>query len=141
MSYTLSVAVPLSFAETTERVRAALGGQGFGVLSESDIRATFAAKLGPEAATALGEYVILGACNPGLARRALAAEPQLGALLPCNVVVRRAPDDQETTIDAVDPLTLVQLSDSPQVKAVADDASTRMKAMLSSVVAATQPAA
>ncbi|WP_138419162.1 DUF302 domain-containing protein [Sinomonas gamaensis] len=141
MPYTLSLVVPLSFAETMERVRAALAGQGFGILSESDIRATFAAKLGLEAAAALGDYVILGACNPGLARRALTVEPQLGALLPCNVAVRRGPDDVETTIDAVDPLTLVQLSDSPQVKAVADDAGARIKAMLASVAAATQPAA
>ena len=141
MPYTLSVVVPLSFAETMERVRAALTGQGFGILSESDIRATFAAKLGSEAASALGDYVILGACNPGLARRALAAEPELGALLPCNVVVRRGKDDAETTIDAIDPLTLAELSDSAQVKAVADDASTRIRAALSSIVAATQPAA
>lgn len=141
MPYTLSLLVPLSFAETMERVRAALAGQGFGILSESDIRATFAAKLGLEAAGTLGDYVILGACNPGLARRALTAEPQLGALLPCNVIVRRGPDDEQTTIDAVDPLTLVQLSDSPQVKAVADDASARIKATLASVAAATQPAA
>jgi uncharacterized protein (DUF302 family) len=141
MPYTLSIAVPLTFAETMERTRAALTGQGFGILSESDIRATFAAKLGTDAAAALGDYVILGACNPGLARRALSAEPELGALLPCNVVVRRGPDDGETTIDAIDPLMLAQLSDSPQVKAVADDASRRIKATLSSITAATRPAA
>lgn len=140
MSYTYSIAVPLSFAKTMERTRAALSGQGFGILSESDIRATFSAKLGTEAATELGDYVILGACNPGLARRALTVEPELGALLPCNVVVRRGKDDAVTMIDAIDPEAMVQLSDSPQVRAVANDAAVKLRAALSLIVAEARPA-
>ena len=85
MSYTNAVVVPLPYAEAVERTRAALAEQGFGILTEIDVRATFEQKLGAEAAEAVGDYVILGASNPGLASRALAAEPQLGALLPCNV--------------------------------------------------------
>ncbi|MDQ5861050.1 MAG: DUF302 domain-containing protein, partial [Actinomycetota bacterium] len=69
-------------------------------------------------------------CNPTLASRALAAEPELGVLLPCNVVVRRAKDARETTIEAIDPQTLVQLSHSPAVREVADDADARLRKAL-----------
>jgi len=130
MSYTYSTAVPLSWAEAVEKTRAALADQGFGILSEIHVRDTFAAKLGEEAAQAVGDYVILGACNPQLASRALAAEPELGALLPCNVVVRRGPGAAETTVDAIDPQTMVQLSASPAVREVADDAGARLRAAL-----------
>ena len=92
MSYTHTVTVPLAWEEAVQRTREALAGQGFGILSEIDVRATFAAKLGAAAAEELGDYVILGACNPALASRALSAEPDMGALLPCNVVVRRGKD-------------------------------------------------
>jgi uncharacterized protein (DUF302 family) len=88
------------------------------------------AKLGADAAEELGDYVILGACNPTLARRALAAEPDLGALLPCNVVVRRGKDATETTVQAIDPQTMVKLSGSAAVRDVADDADTRLRAAL-----------
>lgn len=103
MGYTHTITVPLAWDEAVQQTREALSGQGFGILSEINVRATFEAKLGPDAAASLGEYVILGACNPSLASRALAAEPDLGALLPCNVVVRRAPDADQTTIQAIDP--------------------------------------
>ncbi|GAB2733301.1 DUF302 domain-containing protein [Sinomonas soli] len=133
MAYTLTTHVQLPYAEAVEAVRAALKDQGFGVLTEVDIRTTFAAKLGPDAANAVGDYVILGACNPNLASRALAAEPEMGALLPCNVVVRRGADADSTTIEAIDPQTMVQLSSSEQVREVADDAGTRLRAALAAV--------
>lgn len=133
MAYTLTTNVQLPYAEAVEAVRAALKDQGFGVLTEIDIRTTFAAKLGAEAANAVGDYVILGACNPNLASRALAAEPEMGALLPCNVVVRRGPGADETTVEAIDPQTMVQLSSSEQVREVADDAGTRLRAALAAV--------
>jgi uncharacterized protein (DUF302 family) len=133
MSYTRSITVPLPYTQAIERTREALAEQGFGILSEIDVKATFERKLGAESAEALGDYVILGACNPGLASKALAAEPQLGALLPCNVVVRRSSQDDQTTVEAVDPQTLVQLSDAPQVREVADDAETRLRAALTSL--------
>ena len=130
MSYTHTVTVPLSWEDAVQLTREALNEQGFGILTEIDVRATFEAKLGAEAADAVGDYVILGACNPTLASRALAAEPALGALLPCNVVVRRGKDARETTVEAIDPQTMVQLSDSPVVRTVADDADARLRRAL-----------
>lgn len=133
MTYTRTVIVDMPYEQAMERTRAALAEQGFGILTEIDVNATFAAKLGDEAADKVGAYTILGACNPGLASKALAAEPELGALLPCNVVVRRGKDAEQTTIEAIDPQTMVQLSGSPQVREVADDADVRLRAALSAI--------
>ena len=130
MTYTLTTTVDLPWAEALERTRDALSAQGFGILTEINVRSTFEAKLGVEAADAVGDYVILGACNPALASRALAAEPEIGALLPCNVVVRRGKDAETTTIEAIDPQTMVRLSDAAAVKEVADDAGTRLRKAL-----------
>ena len=133
MTYTLATTVSLPWAEALERTREALAAQGFGILTEINVRSTFAAKLGAEAAEAVGDYVILGACNPALASRALAAEPEMGALLPCNVVVRRNSSADSTTVEAIDPQTMVQLSGAPLVKDVADDAGTRLRKALASL--------
>jgi len=130
MSYTHTVTVALPWDEAVQRTREALAGQGFGILSEINVRTTFAAKLGSDAADAVGDYVILGACNPQLASKALAVEPDLGALLPCNVVVRRGINADVTTVQAIDPQTMVRLSDSPGVREVADDADARLRAAL-----------
>ncbi|MBE0011625.1 MULTISPECIES: DUF302 domain-containing protein [unclassified Arthrobacter] len=138
MTYTLATTVSLPWAEALERTRGALAAQGFGILTEINVRSTFEAKLGAEAADAVGDYVILGACNPALASRALAAEPEIGALLPCNVVVRRSEDAAVTIIEAIDPQTMVQLSDTPAVKEVADDAGTRLRTALAGLSDATK---
>lgn len=119
-----------------ERSKQALSDQGFGVLSKIDVRSTFETKLGAEAADELGDYVILGACNPGLARRGLTAEPDLGALLPCNVVVRRGPSSGTTVVQAIDPQTMVELSGTDAVREVANDADTRLRAALAQLPAA-----
>ena len=136
MTYTLITRVDLPWAEALDRTRDALSAQGFGILTEINVRSTFEAKLGSESADALGDYVILGACNPALASRALAAEPEIGALLPCNVVVRRNKDADLTTVEAIDPQTMVQLSAAPSVKEVADDAGTRLRKALAALSAA-----
>lgn len=130
MSYTHTVTVDLSYTAAVERTKAALSEQGFGILSEIDVRSTFENKLGADAGEELGDYVILGACNPALAQRGLAAEPDLGALLPCNVVVRRGSSDGTTVVQAIDPQTMVELSGTDAVREVADDADTRLRAAL-----------
>lgn len=130
MSYALTVTVDLPFESAVERTRDALADSGFGVVSDIDMHATFAAKLGAPAAEALGDYRILGACNPSLAQKALGGEPDIGLLLPCNVVVRREPGATSTTVQAVDPASIRELSDSPVVAEVADDAGIRLRAAL-----------
>ncbi len=95
-SYTLTATTAAPFEETVERVRGELANEGFGILSEIDVQATLREKLGVEEEP----YLILGACNPPLAHRALSAEPDLGTLLPCNVVIYRA--DGETHVSAID---------------------------------------
>ena len=130
MSYAHTITVALPYAEAVTRTREALSEQGFGVLSEIDVRATFEAKLGSDASQGLGDYLILGVCNPALAQKALAADPDMGVLLPCNVVIRRGSDSDSTVIQAIDPQTMVQLSDAPAVADVAADADHRLLAAL-----------
>lgn len=133
MTYTHHLTLDQPYAQAVESVRAALSEQGFGIITEIDMRATFAKKLDADAAEEIGDYIILGACNPSLARRALAAEPQLGALLPCNVIVRRGADDGRSIVEAMDPKVMVQLSDSDQVRTVAEDADSRLQGALAAL--------
>lgn len=130
MSYAHTITVALPYEEAVSRTREALSEQGFGVLSEIDVRATFENKLGSDAGSDLGDYLILGVCNPSLAQKALAADPDMGLLLPCNVVVRRGPGSDTTIIQTIDPQTMVQLSDAPAVSDVAADAEHRLLAAL-----------
>jgi uncharacterized protein (DUF302 family) len=130
MSYAHTITVSLPYEEAVIRTREALSGQGFGVLSEIDVRATFETKLGSDAGQSLGDYLILGVCNPALARKALAADPDMGLLLPCNVVIRRGPDASTTVIQTIDAQTMVQLSAAPAVSEVAADADQRLLAAL-----------
>ncbi|MFF5216769.1 DUF302 domain-containing protein [Micromonospora sp. NPDC000442] len=125
MSYAMTIRLSAGFTPTVERVRAALKDQGFGVLTEIDMRATLHEKLGIE----LEEYVILGACNPPLAHRAVQADRNIGLLLPCNVVVR-ADGPDATLVQALDPQVMVQLSDTADLRAVADEATRRLRAAL-----------
>lgn len=133
MTYTLSTTIDLPWDEAVERAREALAAQGFGILTEINVRSTFEAKPGAEAADAVGDYVIPGARNHALASRALAAEPEIGALLPCYVAVRRGQDAGVTTIEAIDPQTMVQPSAAPAVKEIADDAGTCLRNTLASL--------
>lgn len=135
MSYAHTVTVNVSFDETVRMAREALADQGFGVLTEINMQSTFAAKLGQEAADAVGQYLILGACNPALAQRAVTADPGIGALLPCNVVVRRHAGAGETTVEALDPAIMAQLSTKPEIKQVAIEADARLRAALAAVLA------
>lgn len=135
MNYAHTVTVALSYEEAVSRVREELSNQGFGVLTEIDVHATFETKLGAESANTLGDYLILGACNPALAEQALTAEPDMGLLLPCNVVIRRSPSADTTTVQAINPQTMVQLSNSPGIQNVADQADERLLAALTALQA------
>ncbi|ARF82458.1 DUF302 domain-containing protein [Kitasatospora aureofaciens] len=130
MDYGLGVRLDRPFQQAVADVTAALKEQGFGVLTTVDVRATLHEKLGEE----LEDYLILGACNPSLAHRALLADRRIGLLLPCNVVVRR--DGGATVVEAVDPQTLVTLAGSGGGLAeVADEAARRLSAALASLSA------
>lgn len=130
MTYALTITVDLPFEAALEATRDALVTSGFGVVSDIDMRATFGVKLGEPAAAELGDYRILGACNPGLAQKALRGEPDVGLLLPCNVVVRREPGATSTTVEAIDPAVISDLSDAVAVKEVAAEAATLLGAAL-----------
>ena len=127
MTYALSTTVQRPYDETVEAVRAALGEQGFGVLTEIDMKATLKKKLDVD----VPAQVILGACRPPLAHAALQAEPSIGLLLPCNVVVRETADG--TVVEAVDPQTMVALTDNGDLQPVADEARERLEKALASL--------
>ncbi|MFE4516683.1 DUF302 domain-containing protein [Kitasatospora sp. NPDC056783] len=125
MDYGLGVRLDRPFAQAVEAVTAALKEQGFGVLTTIDVRATLREKIGAE----VEDYLILGACNPALAHRALQADRRIGLLLPCNVVVRA--DGDGTVVEAVDPQTMVTLAGpGGGLGEVADEAARRLNAAL-----------
>ena len=128
MTYALRTTVDQPYAITVTQVRDALAAQGFGVLTEIDLQATMKAKLDAD----IAPQVILGACRPPLAHAALQAEPSIGLLLPCNVVVRALGKDS-TAVEAVDPQTMVTMTDNPALQAVSDDATTRLRVALGSL--------
>ncbi|GAA3058364.1 DUF302 domain-containing protein [Kitasatospora albolonga] len=131
MEQELTVALDVPFAEAVARVRDALAGQGFGVLTEIDVQATLRAKLGEE----MEDYLILGACNPPLAHRALAVDRRIGLLLPCNVLVRT--EAGRTVVEAADPQLLVTFTGHPELTPVADEAAERLRAALATLATLT----
>ena len=133
MDYGMTMHTSIPFAEAVARVRDALKAQGFGVLTEIDVKATLRDKLGQD----IEDYLILGACNPPLAHRALDADRKIGLLLPCNVVVRTA--DGQTIIEALNPQVMVEVAGQPSLKPVADEATSRIRAALDSVRDASGP--
>jgi uncharacterized protein (DUF302 family) len=129
-AYTIAGTTPLPFAEAVVRVREELAEEGFGVLTEIDVQATLREKLGEE----VDPYVILGACNPTYAHRALGLEPDLGALLPCNVVVYEL--DGETRVSAVDPVAMLSIVDNPELDAIAGEVRAKVERAVARVWAA-----
>jgi uncharacterized protein (DUF302 family) len=125
--YGLKVTSSLPVDEAVEQVREALAEEGFGVLTEIDLAATLAAKIGLE----LAPYRILGACRPPLAAAAVQSEPDIGLLLPCNVVVYATGD--HTVVAALDPGTMVQLTGHESMADVAGDARGRLERALAVV--------
>ena len=128
MTYALNTTINQPYAAVLDQVRTALADQGFGVLTEIDLQATMKAKLDAD----IAPQVILGACRPPLAYAALQAEPSIGLLLPCNVVVRTL-DETSTAVEAIDPQMMVAMTDNPELQSVSDDATTRLRAALTSL--------
>ncbi|MGN6599448.1 MAG: DUF302 domain-containing protein [Actinomycetes bacterium] len=127
MTYTISTTLDQPYDAAVEAVRAALGDQGFGILTEIDLKATLKTKLDVDVAP----QVILGACRPALAYEALTSEPSIAAVLPCNVVVR-AVDDATTVVEAFDPEAMMGLAGNPALHSVAADAKQRIAAAFAS---------
>lgn len=127
-SYAIGRTVSYTFGEADRRVREALKNEGFGVLTEIDVAATLKEKLDVD----FPPYTILGACNPPLAHQALQAEPDVGLLLPCNVVVRALPDGR-TMVEALDPVKQLAVADSPTLTALAEDVRARMERVISAL--------
>jgi uncharacterized protein (DUF302 family) len=126
--YGFSATVDASLGEAIERTKVALQAEGFGVLTAIDVRETMKQKLGVE----MAPYVILGACNPQLAHRALQAEPDLGLLLPCNVTVREI--DGRSEVMAVDPgMMLGVVGKNPVLDEVATEAAERLRRVIAAL--------
>ncbi|HCA85612.1 MAG TPA: ABC transporter ATP-binding protein [Streptomyces sp.] len=125
MDYARTIRLDLPYDQAVPKVKEAFKEQGFGTLTEIDVTATLKEKLGQD----MEDYVILGACNPQLAHRALDIEREIGLLLPCNVVVRST-EGGTTLVQALDPNVMVTVPERPQMQPIAEEASTRVQAAL-----------
>jgi uncharacterized protein (DUF302 family) len=133
ISYGLKADVPLPYERAVERAREELGKEGFGVLTEIDVRATLKKKLDVD----FRPYVILGACNPPLAHQALTAERDIGLLLPCNLIVYAGDTPETSVVAALDPVAQLNLAGRKDLLPVAQDVRARMERV---VAAITRPA-
>lgn len=124
MEFTRRIEIDATYDDAIPRVKAALNDQGFGVLTEIDVRKTLKEKLDID----VESQIILGACNPKLAHRALEIDPRIATLLPCNVVVRL--EDGRTVVEALDPKLIAEVPDNPALAPIADEAGQRINAAL-----------
>jgi uncharacterized protein (DUF302 family) len=127
-NYAFGKTVAMGFEQAVQRITEELGKVGFGVLSDIDVQATMKKKIGVD----MPPYRILGACNPGYANRAIAAEPQIGALLPCNVVVRQDAAGK-VYVEAMDPRAVLQLVDNPAVPELANEVRLKLEQALAAL--------
>jgi uncharacterized protein (DUF302 family) len=127
MDFTRRIDIDLPYDEAVTATKEALADQGFGTLTEIDLRQTLKEKLDVDT----DPQVIIGACNPQIAHRAMAVDPRIAALLPCNVIVRTNGD--RTTIEALDPTIMATLSDAPELATIAEDAAHRIQAALDTI--------
>jgi len=126
--YAFGKSVDLKYGQAIDRVTEALREQGFGVLTEIDVAATLKKRLGKD----MPPYRILGACNPEFAHQALEAEPQIGALLPCNIVIREDAGGK-VFVEIMDPEAVMQLVDRPEVGAIAAEVRRRLERVLAAL--------
>lgn len=130
MALSISTVLKTPFDEAVDRTRTVLADQGFGILTEIDVKHTLKTKLDED----MENYLILGACNPALAHRALGVNRQIGLLLPCNVVVRTDPTDPSNSIvEAMNPDLMVEVSGEPGLTSVAQDASAKLSAAIAAL--------
>ena len=120
--YGFNIQIKDSFTNAVQRATDALKTEGFGVLTDIDVQATMKAKLGIDGKP----YRILGACNPPLAHKAISADPDIGLLLPCNVVVREEADGR-VTVGFMDPIAVLKLTDNPKIADIAKDVRARLE--------------
>ena len=127
MDIALSTTLHTSFDDAVARTRKALAERGFGVLTEIDVKATLKTKLGED----IEDYLILGACNPPLAHRAIEVDRQIGLLLPCNVVVRSDPDHADVIqVEAMNPQLLVDVTGEPALNPIAEEVTGKLQAAI-----------
>lgn len=131
ISYGMTTTVDLPYERAVARTRVALGVEGFGVLSEIDVQATLKKKLDVD----VPPYVILGACNPPMAHKAITAEPDIGLLLPCNVVVRATEDAGRCVVAAVDPEVSLGRTGNTKLAPVAAEVKARLRRVIDAVSA------
>jgi uncharacterized protein (DUF302 family) len=129
--YGIATTVDMPYAHALQRTREELAKEGFGVLTEIDVAGTLKAKLD----VTFPPYMILGACNPPLAYRALTAERDIGLLLPCNVLVYAADDSEKSVVAAMDPIVALELTGNEAVRSVAEEARSRLERVLTAVEA------
>ena len=127
MEYGISRTIDRPFDEVNADVRTALTEHGFGIVSEIDMQATLRNKIGVE----IDSQIILGACNPQYAHRSLQIEPSIGLLLPCNVVIRKT--EAGTVVEMINPEMLVQITDNPEMKQIANEVTENLAAALASL--------
>ena len=127
MELGITTTLTTDFDDAVARTREALKEQGFGVLTEIDMQATLKAKIGAE----MDRYLILGACNPSLAHRAVGVDPQIGLLLPCNVVVRAAGAD--VVVEAMNPQLMVEVTANPDLAVVAEEAAGLLRSAIATL--------
>ncbi|AOY87744.1 hypothetical protein BKP64_05915 [Marinobacter salinus] len=128
MSYTINRLIKnVDFEDVDQRARKALGDHGFGVLTEIDVKATMKKKLDKD----MSAYRILGACNPGMAWEAIGVEPRVGAMLPCNVILREVSDGVE--VSAIDPVASMTAIDNDELKQVAGKVRDRLSEVVEAI--------
>lgn len=129
LAYGFGRTLKLPWEQAVARVKEALAEQGFGVLTEIDVKATLKQKLDVD----FRPYSILGACNPPLAHRALGADPEIGLLLPCNVVVRAGDEEGTSVVTILDPEALLSLAGNDAIRPLASEVRARMNRVLEAV--------
>lgn len=126
VDYGMRVHLALPYEEAVERVTAALKAEGFGVLTQIDVKATLKQKLDVD----FRRYIILGACNPPLAHRAFSTELEIGLLLPCNVIVYEDESGEGSVVSIIDPIMMLGIGINPALSAVGEEASARLRRVL-----------